>query len=115
MNTCYVMAAQNVGIYFHSLGLGAQFVLWDLSFSLACTHQACADAKESEIVDIKANTQTWVLWQSTHAPLNKMHPPSKDKKIFKILGFVNIMAISEHHSMRLSSQVSFFCTGLFPT
>lgn len=26
------MAAQNVGICFHSLGLGAQFVLWDLFF-----------------------------------------------------------------------------------
>lgn len=53
-------------------------------------------------------------WQSIHAPLNKIHPPFKDK-IFKILSFVNIMVIAEHHSMRLSSQVSFFWTGLFPT
>lgn len=62
------MAAQNVGIYFHSLELGAQFVLWDLSFSLTCTHQVCANASKSEIVDIKASVQTWVLLQLAEHP-----------------------------------------------
>lgn len=51
-------------------------------------------------------------WESTHASLNKIHPPSKDRKIFKILSFVNTMVIPEHHSMTLSSQVSFFWTAL---
>lgn len=49
----------------------------------------------------KASAQIWGYgsWQSAHASLNKIHPPSKDKKIFQILSFVNIMVIPEHHSM----------------
>lgn len=91
------------------------FIHWDwelslspgisLCLSLTSLHQASADATESYIVDIKASTQTHFLCQLAECPCfsdQKMHPPSKGKKIFKKFSFINIMVIPEHHSMRLS-------------
>lgn len=101
------------------------FIPWDwepslssgisLSLSLTSMHQASADATESYIVDIKASIQTHFLCQLAECLCfseQKVHPPSKGKKILKKFSFINIMVIPERYSMRLSLLLRFLFFGL---
>lgn len=101
------------------------FIPWDWELSLSSGISLFPRCVHIRLVLMPMKVELWISkqvykhgvfgsWQSTHASLNKIHPPSKDKKIFKILGFVNVMVIPEHHRDCLL-RILFSWTDLFPT
>lgn len=101
------MAVWNVGICFHSLGLGAKFVLRDPSLFPwhLCIWLLLMLMKVIVLISKQVYKHIFcVSWQSAHASLKKRYIllPTAKRFFFKKFSFINMIVIPEHRSMRLS-------------